>query len=314
MAERFLISRLSSLGDVICTLPVAAALKAGFPDSHVTWAVDPRFAGIVDCCQNVDEIVRCQPKFDRKTWPTLEGEYDAALDMQGLLKSALVVRAAKAKVKVGYHWQREGAWLFSSRVIPDPTSIHVVDQYVDVARAIGGKADFAEFSLIPKDEDLANVKTKLTEAGVQGAFVVMNGGAGWVTKRWPPSHFGNLIDSLAEAGVETVLIGGKAEDDLNVAKAIAEASQRKPKDLVGKTSVRELVALFSLAKAHVGGDTGSSHLAAALTIPAIGLYSITKPVRSCPYGQIDRCHFDSRGLSYIDPSAVAETVLAAIKS
>jgi ADP-heptose:LPS heptosyltransferase len=65
-----------------------------------------------------------------------------------------------------------------------------------------------------------------------------------------------------------------------------------------------LVALVALAKAHVGGDTGSSHLAAALGIPAIGLYAITRPKRSCPYGQIERCLYEPSGLAGISTASV----------
>jgi len=312
MTKRFLVSRLSSLGDVVCTLPVAGSLKAAYPDSHLAWAVDPRFAGIVECCRFVDEVVRCKPRPEPSSWPKIEGEFDAALDMQGLLKSAIVVARAKAKEKVGYHWQREGSWLFSSRVLPDPTSLHIVDQYIDVARTLGGSDESPSFGLLPSSDDVASMKAKL--GPLEGGFVAMNGGAGWVTKRWPPAHFAALIDQLAEQGIASVLLGGKAEDDRSVARAIADAAKHKPIDLVGETSVRELVALLSLAKAHVGGDTGSSHLAAAVGIPAIGLYSITKPVRSCPYGQIDRCHYNPAGLRYIEPEAVARTVLEAISA
>ncbi len=61
MPERFLLSRLSALGDTVCSLPAAMALKQGFPECHITWAVDPRFAGIVECCEAVDEVVRVKP-------------------------------------------------------------------------------------------------------------------------------------------------------------------------------------------------------------------------------------------------------------
>ena len=92
------------------------------------------------------------------------------------------------------------------------------------------------------------------------------------------------------------------------------STNQKPVNLVGQTSMEELVALLSLAKGHIGGDTGSSHLAAGLGIPAIGLYSITKPVRSCPYGQIDRCHYDARGLAHIQPKEVFGTLMEAIQA
>ena len=311
MPERFLISRLSSLGDVVCSLPAAGALKQAFPESEIVWAVDPRFAGIVRSCRHVDQVLEVKPKLKPDSWPTIEGEFDAALDLQGLLKSGLVLKGSKAKVKVGYHWQREGAWLFSSRVIPDPSSLHVVDQYVDVARSVGGEADRADFGLEPLPESLLSVQSKLNS---NRPFVVMNGGAGWATKRWPPAHFATLIDLLADKGMDTVLIGGKSEDDLGVQAEIERNCRSTPILLAGQTSIPELVALLSIAKAHVGGDTGSSHLAAGLGIPAIGLYSITKPIRSCPYGQIERCQYDARGLAYIQPDQVFSTLMESIKA
>ncbi len=301
MASKFLISRLSSLGDVVCSLPAAGALKSAFPDSEVTWAVDRRFSGIVRSCRFVDHVLEVKPGFKSQTWPTYEDEFDAALDLQGLLKSALAIKNANAKRKVGYHWQREGSWLFSSRVIPDETSLHVVDQYVDVARAVGGEADRAEFGLQPLPEALAKVQEKLTATK---PFVVMNGGAGWVTKRWLPDHFAMVIDRLAVRGIETVMIGGPTEDDQRVFSEIERLCQSMPINLVGKTNIEELIALIGLAVAHVGGDTGSTHIAAALGIPAVGLYSITRPVRSCPYGQIERCLYEPRGLKYILPDQV----------
>jgi lipopolysaccharide heptosyltransferase I len=302
----FLISRLSALGDTVCSLPAAAALKAAFPDARITWAVDSRFAGIVECCTAVDEVVRVKPSL--KTIPRYETKFDAALDLQGLLKSALCVARAKAARKVGYHWQREGAWLFTQRVLPDPSSFHVVDQYVDVARAVGGKADRADFALKPKEEDVLSVRRKLKERGVVGRIVVVNAGAGWVTKRWPPEHFAQLIDGIHREGVRAVLVGGKAPADREAADEVIRRCAEPPADLLGATSVRELVALIRLASAHVGGDTGSTHLAAALDVPAVGLYSITRPQRSCPYGQIDRCFYDPDGLAKIQPEPVWERV------
>lgn len=312
MATRFLISRLSALGDVVCSLPAAAALKAGFEDAHIVWVVDRRFAGIVECCRFVDEVVVASPGLHPKSWPKPDGYFEAALDLQGLFKSGIVVGRAKAGKKVGYHWQREGAWLFSHAVTPDPSSFHIVDQYVDVARAVGGVMDRAEFGLEARLDDLGTVQQKLRDKGVQGRFVAMNAGAGWATKRWPAESYATLADRLLEKGYQTVLLGGKAAADRESADAVLRASQSKPIDMLGETSVRELVALLSMAEAHIGGDTGSSHLTAALGKPAIGLYSITRPKRSCPYGQIERCLYDAEALSNIGVDAVLERVMEAL--
>ena len=305
--RRFLVVRLSALGDAVCSLPAAAALKAGFPGCHVTWAVDPRFAGVVECCGAVDEVVRITSRLAR-----VPGRFDAALDLQGLLKSGLVIARARAGEKVGYHWQREGSGLFSRRVPPDPTSVHVVDQYVDVARALGGVADRAEFALTPKHEDVLAVRRKLKARGVVGRFALVNAGAGWASKRWPPERFAALIDRVAaEAGVPAVMLGGKA--DAAIAEEVVGRCASPPASLVGETSVRELVALVRLASVHVGGDTGSTHLAAALDVPAVGLYGLTRPERSCPYGGIARCHHDPRGVGGIEVEPVWQTVRAALE-
>ena len=252
-------------------------------------------------------------KISVKTIPVFEEEFEAALDLQGLLKSGLCIMRAKAKRKVGYHWRREGAWLFSERVLPDPTSFHIVDQYVDVAREVGGLMDRAEFMLHPKPDDVASIRLKLAHKGVEGPFVVMNAGAGWATKRWVPSYFSKTIDAIAERGFATVLVGGKAQGDVSAADEVSAGCNSRPVSLLGQTSVRELVALIGECKAHVGGDTGSTHIAAALDRPAIGLYSITKPLRSCPYGQIDRCLYNADTLAGIEPEEVLEVLFEALK-
>ena len=307
-----LISRLSALGDCVCTLPVAVALKKANPEAHITWAVDPRFAGIVECCPSVDEVLRIKPGFKPSSWPKFDSKFDLALDMQGLSKSGLVVARAKAGQKLGYHWQRELAPFFSSAVKPDPSSLHIVDQYVDVARAAGAECDRADFGMAPREEDREKCKTLLAEHGVTGPFVVLNAGAGWVSKRWPATHFAQLSDALSAKNVTPVFIGGKAESDQQAFREVEQAAKLPVVNLLGKTSVRELVSLISLANAHVGGDTGSSHVAAALGVPAIGLYSITRPARSCPYGQIHRCHYSDIGLAEIQPESVFQTVWEAI--
>ena len=171
MPERFLIVRLSALGDVVCTLPAAVALRKTFPDCHITWVVDPRFAGIVECCPAVNEVIRAKPGFKPSSWPCFEGEFTAAFDMQGLLKSGVVVGRAKTSQKLGYHWQREGSWLFSARVLPSDSSFHIVDQYADVVRAAGAEAHRAKFGLIPKAEDLGKVSKNLAQRGSGTSFL-----------------------------------------------------------------------------------------------------------------------------------------------
>ena len=173
--------------------------------------------------------------------------------------NGILVGLSRAHQKLGYHWQREGSFLFSRRVLPDPTSFHIVDQYLDVVRAMGAACDFANFGLAPLSGDVENVATKLDSQGWdRSPLVVINAGAGWVTKRWDPKKFAELADSLSSLGLQVAILG--APTDREVLGEVRSHGAEDVIDMVGETSVRELVALVSLAAVHVGGDTGSTHI------------------------------------------------------
>jgi lipopolysaccharide heptosyltransferase I len=304
LALRFLIVRLSALGDVVCTLPAAVALKRTFPECETVWCVDKRFAGITELCPSIDRVA-ILPEKDQTKFVKDLGQFDFAFDMQGLLKSGYLVGAARATKKLGYHWQREGSFLFSQKVKPDKSSLHVTDQYVDVVRAVGAEMDRAEFDLKPDPKDVERLAKELPQG-----FIACNAGAGWATKRWPAGHFAELADELSRRDLPVVFIGGPG--DREVFQEVRVSGAQRAVDMVGKTSVRELVALLSLARAHVGGDTGSTHISAALGIPAVGLYALTRPERSCPYGQRQNTLYEPTGLGNIPPEGALATLSAAI--
>lgn len=306
---RILISRLSALGDVVCTLPAAHALHRTFPDAEIVWWADRRFSGILECCPWVHQIVIAPKKLgeQKKTVRKL-GQFDFALDLQGLLKSALPVFWSNANRKLGYHWQREGARLLVSPVTPDPTSIHVTDQYIDVALAAGAMELPTEYGLSPHQDDIETVQSKLRNSGWDHTkkLTIMNAGAGWITKRWNPSHFAEVADSLIESGGQVLFLGTKM--DRPAFEEVRSAMGHEPIDFLSQTSVRELVSLVSLCDLHIAGDTGSTHLATALNKPTIGVYTLTRPERSGPYGQLDR----AKSLDPVEVLRMAKEILALI--
>lgn len=263
---------------------------------------------MVRCCKHVDQVVTLEK--DWKTWKkTIQslGEFDVALDLQGLLKSALPVHFSNAHRKLGYHWQREVAWLFTQAVQPRSSSIHVVEQYVDVALAAGGSIGPIDFGLIPAEESTATVNQLLAENGhtTGKKIAVLHAGAGWASKRWPAANFARLSDELEANDICTAYIGTKG--DVTAVEEVLALCKSKPINLLGKTNVKELIALLSLADLHVAGDTGSIHIAAGLKTPCVGLYMLTRPERSCPYGQLDHCRTT-------DPDAVIALALELVKA
>lgn len=286
---RFLIVRLSALGDVACGLPAAGSLKAAFPEAEVVWMVDRRFAGLVECCRWVDQVVVADKGIAAlKRQVEGLGEFEAALDLQGLLKSAWPVFWAKAGRKLGYHWQREGAGLLVGKVLPDVRSVHVVEQYVDVARAAGG-VEWGDSGLAGREEDRVKVEVVLREAGWEEGrpLVLANAGAGWAAKRWSAENFARLVTAVEGAGGQVGFLGTKA-DEASFG-AVRSAGAGGALDLLGKTSVRELVSLLERASVVVAGDTGALHIAAGLGRPCVGIYMQTRPERSGAYGQVDHC-------------------------
>jgi heptosyltransferase I len=287
---RILVARMSSMGDVVHTLPVAAALKSISDDVEVVWAASKRWAPIVKLCRSVDQVVTAKGRAF-EDWRIAQdlGRFDAALDMQGLFKTGFFVGAAKADQKLGYHWQREASWLFSSPVRPDPTSIHVIDQYLDVPRALGAKVHWPNFDLHPTQEDQSRMAGLLGEQGWEKGrpLIAVNPSSARVVKRWAPECLARAVRLICQAGAQCFFIGAPGEEA--AFEEVAAEGIPPVMSLVGKTSPAELVAAISLADAHIGGDTGSTHIAAALGKAAYSVYTATRPERSCPYGQIHRC-------------------------
>ncbi len=294
---RALIVRLSAMGDIVCGLPAASSMAtAGY---EVTWVVDRRFLPIVERCGSVHQTVSLERKdSDWKQKVQDLGAFDYALDLQGLWKSARIVGAAAAREKLGYHRQREFAGWFATGVRPDPTSLHVVDQYVDVARAAGGLTT-SDFAFGPTDRDTETAARLTAKAGKE--YAVINAGGAWASKRWQPEHFAQVSDALAGAGVASVYVGTKEE--AGVFAQIRDISLAQVSSLHGQTDLGTLVGVIAGSRLHIGGDTGTSHIAAALGVPCVGLYNATRPERSCPYGQIDNCRS-------LDPVAVAKLAVS----
>jgi heptosyltransferase-1 len=297
--ERVLIVRLSAIGDVVHTMPCAAALKRSFPHIHLTWAVEDRCAPIVEENPYVDAVFsiprhrwrksRLQPQTWREFFSHIRdlraSRFELALDLQGLMKSAFVAKASGAKQRIGYHWQREGARMFVKPIPASPESKHVVQQYLDVVRSLGAVAEPIDFGLAVNPEAKATVQCKLKELGVDGRYAVINPSAGRKDKRWPPERFAQVVDFLEAEGLRTVLVGHTSDAPLE--KEIVASSRATVRSLVGKTDLKELTAILSQATVHLCGDTGSGHIAVALGVPIVALYGPTNPERSGPYGQLN---------------------------
>ncbi len=298
--KRILIVKLSSIGDVVHALPVSAALGDAFPHIEISWVVEQMSAPMVQGNPYLKEVIELSPdwrqnrlsaqsvrRFGELRRDLRSREFDIALDLQGLSKSALIAWASGARYRFGYDWLRELAPLLETRVPRRPESVHVVEQFLDVARFLGAPVESVKFPLhIPSSEtEAAHAMLRATGVDPNHPFIVINpssGGGG--NKGWGAERFSTLLDTLrGDPELPIVLVGGKG--DLEVAEEIQRRASRSPASLVGRTTLKQLAALLRDCALHLCGDTGSAHIAAALGTRVVSIFGRSNPARLAPYGQ-----------------------------
>lgn len=295
--RRVLIIKMSALGDIVHALPVSAALKQTYPHLELSWAVEEMFAPLVAYNPYLHKVFKLPKMSGRrlrsgKAWrecvKKLNGirqeNFEVTLDLQGLTKSATVAAWSGAKVRLGYHWLRELAPLMEAPVPQQPGSVHIVDQYLDVARFLGAEPRRVQFPLVVPDEDEQAVTQMLREGGIaEGApFIAVNPASAQRIKMWGVEKYGGLLDAVSEElGLPAVLVTADAE----VAAQVAANTRLPFLNLARRTSLIQLVGVLQRCSAHVCGDTGSGHIAAALERPVVSIMGPTNPERLSPYGQ-----------------------------
>jgi lipopolysaccharide heptosyltransferase I len=297
--------KLSSLGDVIHALPVARSLRSAWPGARITWVAEAREAALLRGHPDVDEVLVA----DTRGWRRLarrpagaaialgqcraalrrlrDSRVDVVLDLQGLLKSALFVRAARAPLRIGFAARccREplSALATTLRVEPPAAARHVVERYLALLGPLGVPPR-AEFRLPARPEAAAAVGQLLATRGGPSAapLVGMSPGAGRREKRWPVERFRAAAARLSqEAGARVLVLWGPGEESL--ARQVADGPAG-PVALAPPTDLDHLVELLRRCRLVIAGDTGPLHLAAALDTPCLGLYGPTRAERNGPYG------------------------------
>lgn len=279
---RILVVKLSSIGDLFHALPTVHALKATL-GATIDWAVQTEYASLVACFSDVEKVVPIPRR--RLRGHVLEAlrairaeRYDAVVDLQGLFKSAIVARAARAPLRVGPAYSRECASLAYDRVPRrgDPER-HAVEKALDVLECLDvPRPAKAEFPLSFPDFAL----------DVEGPRIGLLPVSRWATKNWPASHFAALAKRLAAGlGAKPLVLGGPADAEVceGICREVPEA-----RNLCGAMSLPQLGGLISKLDLLVSNDSGPIHIAAALGKPCLVFFGPTAPGRTGPYGDIHR--------------------------
>jgi lipopolysaccharide heptosyltransferase I len=284
------------------TLPAVSAIHRAQPGAEIDWLVDAVHVDFLSLVPILSSIVVLRER-TASGWLAARTEmrarhYDAALDFQGLIKSAALARLSGAARVVGFDRRalREGAaaLLYTERVEVGEGR-HVVQKNLRLAAAVGAKTDVLEFPIRPVESAALTV---LRARGVD-RFALINPGAAWPNKRWPPSSFGRVAAHLRERhGLQSVVLWGPGEQPLatEIVSTSGGAAIEAP-----STTLQDLVGLSRAASLMVSGDTGPLHIAAAVGTPVVGLFGPTDPERNGPWDSRDvaigryarcACHYE----------------------
>ena len=272
------IVKLSSLGDLFHSLPTVHCLKSGL-NASVTWIVQEEYGELVDRFPDVDEMLTIERNRFVSSVTALRRAFsgrffDMVIDLQGLMKSAIVARALRGRKRIGPSFCREGSRLFYSEVAGSrDRHRHAVEENLDVVRHLG----------LPCDERVFNLK--FPEAQPEGArpLVAMIPGSRWPTKRWPAERYAEAGRMLrAKTGGSIVLLGGR--DEMALGEKIATGIGEGVVNKVGNTSIVEMGSILAGVDLVVSNDCGPMHMAAALGIHVLALFGPTDPVRTGPFG------------------------------
>ncbi len=310
MRANVLIVKLSSLGDVIHTLPAAQAIRAACPDCRLGWVVEKDQASLLHRQPFLDEVI----EWDRRQWGSWadflrrlrQTRWDVAIDFQGLFRSGLVTLLSGAGRRVGYSPGRELAhWFYTDSVPLDGVRRHAVDRYLDLVGRLGvalpglpvapgavspsSSASSGDgtvlFPLPSSEEDHTAVRRWLERHGFDAdrhQLAILNPHSRRDANRWPSDRFVGLGRRLlAHPGIRVALAGG------TVARAVCDEIARQLGDGVwradGQFSLPSTAALFREARVVVTGDTGPMHIAVAVGTPVVALFGPTSPQLTGPY-------------------------------
>ena len=271
-SPRILVVRLGAMGDIIHTLPAVASLKHSLPGSHITWAIAPQWAPLLKGNVFVDRLILVERTslagLLRSRKELRREPFHFAVDFQGLLKSALVASVAGPDRIFGFGRsqvrEKPAALFYSSYATP--SSKHVVDRNLDLARAAGASSLLYAFPLPPGEPE---------QPLPDKDFVLACPLAGWVSKQWPMESYTHLARRLErDLGMALVVNGPPSSEDV---LGRIEGAWTHTSGLPG------LIHATRRAKAVVGVDSGPLHLAAALNKPGVAIFGPTDPHRNGPY-------------------------------
>ncbi len=278
-SRRVLLIKPGSMGDVIHALPVASAIRQAWPESELTWIVDPRWAPLL----SGNPVVSATKHFPREDFRGAGGwaralrwyaglrglKPDVVVDLQGLLRSALMAGCSGGKTIVGLADAREGGRFFYSRSAATVPVEHAVRRYLRVLPMLGIDVPEACAFPLPAGEP----------PSLPDGFVVLHPFARGAGKSLGAEAIRGFVSGFRSRSSACLVIVGRGEVPAGLPDGVV--------DLCGKTPLEGLVGILRAARFVVSVDSGPMHLAAAVGTPLLGIHTWSDPRLVGPFSEED---------------------------
>jgi heptosyltransferase I len=281
--------RLSAVGDVCHALPVIRTVQAAWPKTRITWVIGKLEASLVGDIPGIEFITFDKSQglgAHRALRRELKGRrFDLLLHMQMSLRASVASLSVKAPLRLGFDKERahDFQWLFTNRRIAHRDRQHVMDSLFGFSEALG-----LEQHLLRWDIPVSPAAEQAAAERIGGKPTLIISPCAnprfrnW--RSWQPEYYAALAEhAAAKHGMQVLVTGGRSDIERTYGARIAALAGTPVTDLVGKTSLKELLALLQQATALVSPDSGPVHMGTAAGVPVIGLYATTNPDRAGPY-------------------------------
>lgn len=284
--KKLCLLRLSAIGDVCHAVAMVQQIQAQYPTTKITWVIGKIEASLLKDLPGVEFVI-----FDKKAGlqgyldlrRTLKGRhFDVLLHMQVALRASLASVCIPARIKIGFDRLRakEGQWLFTNQKILPQKNPHVLDGFFGFAQALGIDTHTPTWKIPISDEDQLWASEVISS---EKPIAVISPAASKAERNWHSEGYAKTAEHLIERGFEVVICGGPTTAEKLLAEEINTLCQYSLNNLVGETSLKQLLAILKLAHVVLAPDTGPAHMAVTVGTPVIGLYAHSNPLRTGPY-------------------------------
>lgn len=280
--------RLSAIGDTCHALAVVRNLQDNWPNARFTWIIGKTEARLLADIAELEFIIFDKAKGSRAYLDVRRAlakkRFDVALCMHASLRANVLCRMISAPVRLGFDKQRARDFqrLFTNRQITHVAKQHALDAMMGFAKAIG-----ANETTLRWDIPISRADRDFASQYVAGRSLVISPCSSQRShnfRNWSAENYAEVVDYASRRyGVRAILTGGNTELERRYGVRISTATSADIVNLIGQTSLKQLLAVFDAADVLICPDSGPAHMATAVDTPVIGLYATSNPARTGPY-------------------------------